>query len=226
MKACANISPSARGGCNGLSRAMVSGGAGRRRAAHLAAPAQAAQDHATALQLAHVFRAAYAKLDQAPPPALSAAVRAAHGVGRAARSSLSRVPSSIRPSWRPRAAASSWSWPWTILSACARAIGWSRRSQRPKRRSPSCVPKIADSVLTFGSQAHLMGEPSTDISALRAAIRAIQPSDDHNSYAELAHALRSLTQVPADAGGRPSIFRHAAVLYAAQFRRRRARAIT
>ena len=47
-------------------------------------------------------------------------------------------------------------------------------------------------VLAFGSQAHLMGEPSTDVSAMRAAIRAIQPSDDHSSYAELAHTLRSL----------------------------------
>jgi len=47
-------------------------------------------------------------------------------------------------------------------------------------------------VLTFGSQAHLMSEPSTDVSGLRAQIRAIQPTDDHSSYAELAHALRSL----------------------------------
>ena len=43
-------------------------------------------------------------------------------------------------------------------------------------------------VLAFGSQAHLMGEPSTDVSAMRAAIRAIQPSDDHSSYAEIGRA--------------------------------------
>jgi hypothetical protein len=54
-------------------------------------------------------------------------------------------------------------------------------------------PEDRGLVLAFGSQAHLMGEPSADISALRAEIRAIEPSDDHNSYAELAHALRSLT---------------------------------
>jgi hypothetical protein len=47
-------------------------------------------------------------------------------------------------------------------------------------------------VLAFGSQAHLMGEPSTDASAMRAATHAIQPSDDYSSYAELAHSLRSL----------------------------------
>ncbi len=39
-----------------------------------------------------------------------------------------------------------------------------------------------------------MGEPSTNVSAMRAEIPAIQPSDDHSSYAELAHALRSLAQ--------------------------------
>ena len=47
-------------------------------------------------------------------------------------------------------------------------------------------------VLAFGSQAHLMGEPATDVAGLRAQVRAIQPSDDHSSYAELAHTLRSL----------------------------------
>lgn len=54
-------------------------------------------------------------------------------------------------------------------------------------------PEDRGLVLAFGSQVHLMGEPSTDVSGLRAQIRAIQPSDDHSSYAELAHALRSLT---------------------------------
>jgi hypothetical protein len=54
-------------------------------------------------------------------------------------------------------------------------------------------PEDRGLVLAFGSQAHLMGEPSTDISALRAEIHAIEPSDDRSSYAELTHALRSLT---------------------------------
>jgi hypothetical protein len=49
-------------------------------------------------------------------------------------------------------------------------------------------------VLSFGSQAHLMGEPSQDVSGLRAQIRAIQPSDDRSSYAELARVLKSLRQ--------------------------------
>jgi hypothetical protein len=53
-------------------------------------------------------------------------------------------------------------------------------------------PEDRGLVVTFGSQAHLLGEPSTDVSGMRAAIRAIQPSDDRSSYAELAHALRSL----------------------------------
>jgi hypothetical protein len=55
-------------------------------------------------------------------------------------------------------------------------------------------PEDRGLILTLGSQAHLMGEPSGDASVLRAEIRAIQPSDDHSSYAELARALKSLAQ--------------------------------
>jgi len=55
-------------------------------------------------------------------------------------------------------------------------------------------PEDRGLVLAFGSQAHLMGEPTPDASALRAQVRAIQPSDDHSSYAELARALKSLHQ--------------------------------
>src|SRR5690348_1629187 len=55
-------------------------------------------------------------------------------------------------------------------------------------------PEDRGLVLAFGSQGHLMGEPSTDATDLRAQIRAIQPSDDRSSYAELAHVLRSLQQ--------------------------------
>ena len=47
-------------------------------------------------------------------------------------------------------------------------------------------------VLAFGAQGHLLGDPSSDVSALRAQIRSIQPSDDRGSYAELTRALRSL----------------------------------
>src|SRR5579863_3102283 len=55
-------------------------------------------------------------------------------------------------------------------------------------------PEDRGLILALGSQAHLMGEPSGDISVLHGEIRAIQPSDDHSSYAELARALKSLAQ--------------------------------
>jgi hypothetical protein len=55
-------------------------------------------------------------------------------------------------------------------------------------------PEDRGLVLAFGSQTHLMGDPSGDLSDLRAEVRAIQPSDDRGSYAELARALRSLAQ--------------------------------
>src|SRR5713226_7691217 len=84
MNACASIWPCGRGGCSGLSGAMVSGGARGGGLAHLAAPAQTAQDDATALQLFDVFRAAHSKLDQTPPAALSVAVCAADSARRGA----------------------------------------------------------------------------------------------------------------------------------------------
>jgi len=71
------------------------------------------------------------------------------------------------------------------------------RLEQAKSDAASALSKLRSEdrglVLAFGSQAHLMGEPSADVSSLRAQIRAIQPSDDHSSYAELAHTLRSLT---------------------------------
>src|SRR5207244_2234832 len=84
MNACASIWRCGRGECSGLSGAMVSGGPRGSRFAYLAAPAQTAQDDATAFQLADVFRAAHAKLDQAPPTAVSVAVCPADGARRAA----------------------------------------------------------------------------------------------------------------------------------------------
>ena len=58
----------------------------------------------------------------------------------------------------------------------------------------SLRPEDRGLILALGSQAHLMGEPSSDVSVLRGEIRGIQPSDDHSSYAELARALKSLAQ--------------------------------
>jgi len=72
------------------------------------------------------------------------------------------------------------------------------RLERAKSAASSALsglrPEDRGLVLAFGSQAHLMGEPTVDVSALRAQIRAIQPSDDHSSYAELSRALKSLQQ--------------------------------
>jgi len=48
--------------------------------------------------------------------------------------------------------------------------------------------------LTFGSKVHLLSDPTSDIAAVRAGLRAIRASDDLGSYAELTRALRSLAQ--------------------------------
>ena len=76
-----------------------------------------------------------------------------------------------------------------------------RQGNRLERAKSEAVASVANlrpedrgMVLAFGSQAHLMGEPSGDLNGLRAEIHAIQPSDDRGSYAELVRVLRSLAQ--------------------------------
>jgi hypothetical protein len=49
-------------------------------------------------------------------------------------------------------------------------------------------------VLAFGSQVRMMSDLTTDGSALRSAIRAVEASDSRSSYAELSRALRSIAQ--------------------------------
>src|SRR5690242_11530763 len=89
MKGCANICRSAKGGSNdGIFDAVVSGWGAGRWAADLAAPAAKTQDDTAAIRLADVLREAHAELDQASPPALSAAVRGARPAGAAARAGV------------------------------------------------------------------------------------------------------------------------------------------
>jgi hypothetical protein len=49
-------------------------------------------------------------------------------------------------------------------------------------------------VAAFGSQLHLMTQPIEDQSALRAAVEAIQPSDGHGNFAEMARAVRAMAE--------------------------------
>src|SRR5579871_714554 len=49
-------------------------------------------------------------------------------------------------------------------------------------------------VATFGSQLRLMTQPIEDQSALRAAVQAIQPGDEHGTFGELARAVRGLAE--------------------------------
>lgn len=72
------------------------------------------------------------------------------------------------------------------------------RLERAKSEATSAVsalrPEDRGLVLAAGAQGHMMGEPSSDVSGLRGEIRAIAPSDDRGSYAEVAHVLKSLAQ--------------------------------
>lgn len=49
-------------------------------------------------------------------------------------------------------------------------------------------------VASFGSQLRYMTQPIEDQAALRAAIQAIQPSDGHGNFGELARAIRALAE--------------------------------
>ena len=49
-------------------------------------------------------------------------------------------------------------------------------------------------VAAFGSQLRLMTQPSEDQSSLRAAVQAIQPSDGHGNFSELAQAVRGMAE--------------------------------
>src|SRR5271154_7041574 len=49
-------------------------------------------------------------------------------------------------------------------------------------------------VAAFGSQLRLMTQPIEDQSALRAAVQAIQPGDQHGNFGELARAVRGIAE--------------------------------
>jgi hypothetical protein len=49
-------------------------------------------------------------------------------------------------------------------------------------------------VLAFAGQVQLMGEPTNDQAALRAAVQAIKQDDSRSSYGDLVRALRSIAQ--------------------------------
>src|SRR5579871_5744355 len=49
-------------------------------------------------------------------------------------------------------------------------------------------------VAAFGSQLRLMTQPIEDEGALRAAVQAIQPGDEHGNFGELARAVRAMAE--------------------------------
>src|SRR3984885_9483471 len=49
-------------------------------------------------------------------------------------------------------------------------------------------------VAAFGSQLRLMTQPIEDQGALRAAVQAIQPGDEHGNFGELSRAVRSMAE--------------------------------
>jgi Aerotolerance regulator N-terminal/von Willebrand factor type A domain len=72
------------------------------------------------------------------------------------------------------------------------------RLERAKAEATSALsalrPEDRGLVMAVGAQGHMMGDPTSDVSGLRGEIRAIAPTDDRGSDAEVAHVLKSLAQ--------------------------------
>ena len=72
------------------------------------------------------------------------------------------------------------------------------RLERAKAEATSALsalrPEDRGLVLAVGAQGHMMGDPTSDVSGLRGEIRAVAPTDDRGSDAEVAHVLKSLAQ--------------------------------
>ena len=169
-------------------------GVGGCRPAGLAAPAQEASHHSSAVQFAHVLRASHAKLHQAPPPAVSAAARAAHCCSCLLALAFAAPFIRTAPAGGDPGPQARWCWPSTIRSACVRATGCNAPRKRPPRawQIASRGPRAGDGVRRRST--HDERRHASDVTSLRAGIRAIQPTDDRGSVAELSHALTSLAQ--------------------------------
>ncbi len=178
----------------GIPRPLVSGRRGAGGAAHLAAPAAAAHARTpTAVQLADVLRAAHAELDQAPPLAISAAVRAAHGAAGSAGAGF-RAPVHSFGDGGEAGGGRWWFWRSTIRSACGKAIGWSAPSPKPTACFPDCMARIAHRRCPSARRRRCWANPAATSRPCAQRFGRSQPSDSRGSYAELARALRSIAQ--------------------------------
>src|SRR3984885_2572445 len=69
---------------------------------------------------------------------------------------------------------------------------------RAKQAALSAVSQLnpgeRGQVLAVGSRVHFLTQPVEEADQLKAAIQGIQPSDEQSSYAELARALRTISQ--------------------------------
>lgn len=72
------------------------------------------------------------------------------------------------------------------------------RLERAKREASNLLaglgPASQGQVLAFAGQVQLMGEPTADTNALRAAVQAIGQEDTRGSYGDLVRALRAIAQ--------------------------------
>jgi hypothetical protein len=169
-----------------------------------------------AVQLAHVLRAAHAELHQAPAAEVSAAVRAALPVHRAAGAGLRAALHSLDPRASATAAA-----PWcsrsTIRSACGRATA-SRAKESALDRSSQMREDDRGQVITFGGPAKLLTDMTQDKQALRGALAARTGRRRQFLRRTLARAAVHRGK-PEDRHRRPHLHRSSEILLARQLLR-------
>lgn len=72
------------------------------------------------------------------------------------------------------------------------------RLEQAKREAAALLsrlgPESQGQVVAFAGQVQLMGEPTSDATALRAAVQAIRQEDTRGSFGDLVRALRSIAQ--------------------------------
>ena len=177
----------------GLFVSLVSRGHRCRRRAALSASAAPPHHQPASGGLADVFRAAHAELDQAPPPALSAAAFAAPAA-LASDLVLAFANPFIN---RPAASASGDKLELLVVDNSFSMRAGSRLADAKSEahsvldsRSPADRAQVA----ALGSQLHVLTQPIQDPGALRAAVDSIQPGDSRGSFGELARAVRSLAE--------------------------------
>ncbi len=185
--------PQAGENVDGISRAMVSRGCGRRWAAGLDPPAASGIRPTRAVPLADAVRAAGAEFGEASPPGISAAVRVARGDARSARAAVRQsIHPAIESSCEQQAADHRRGGPF-LQHACRRSSGAGEGSGEPHTlESQAGRPGASDRARRPGAGAHSADFRCSATSGRRQCHLTRRTAAA--SFGELARYLRTLSE--------------------------------